>query len=119
MSTGQASGLKRFILWDYSRASWQYDLMVGLIVAFIFLTPREWFRDQPRASSVVMLPAQDRSSVFWVEPDLLSGASGADRERRAEELIQERFGKKLELAHLEPILDAEQEIKGFMAYMKN
>ena len=38
--------LKRFILWDYPRASWQYDVMVGIILAFIFLTPREWFRDQ-------------------------------------------------------------------------
>ena len=44
MSTGQASGFKRFILWDYPRASWQYDVMVALILAFIFLTPREVFR---------------------------------------------------------------------------
>ena len=42
------SGFKRFILWDYARASWQYDVMVGIILAFIFLTPRDWFRDQPR-----------------------------------------------------------------------
>ncbi|MFN9754336.1 MAG: hypothetical protein ACK55L_02935 [bacterium] len=51
-----ASSLQRFILWDYPRASWQYDVVVLLIVAFIFFTPREWFRDQPRASSIVMLP---------------------------------------------------------------
>ena len=27
--------LKRFILWDYPRASWQYDVMVGVILAFL------------------------------------------------------------------------------------
>ena len=34
------TGLKRFILWDYARGSLQYDLMVVLILAFIFVTPR-------------------------------------------------------------------------------
>ena len=32
--------LKRFILWDFPRASWQYDVIVAVILAFIFLTPR-------------------------------------------------------------------------------
>jgi hypothetical protein len=119
MSTEQASGFKRFILWDYPRASWQYDLMVALILAFIFLTPREWFRDQPRASSIVMLPANEGgANVFWVEPDLLSNAPPAERQRRAEQLVQERYGKKFKLTHLETIYGSEEEIRGFMAYMK-
>ena len=25
--------LKRFILWDFPRGSWQYDVMVGIILA--------------------------------------------------------------------------------------
>jgi hypothetical protein len=118
MSSGQASSFKRFILWDYPRASWQYDLMVGIIVAFLFLTPREWFRDQPRASSVVMLPANHGTSVFWVEPDLLSGVPATERMKQAEKLVQDRYGKRYTMIHLEPIYDAEQETKGYMAYTK-
>lgn len=41
-----------FILWNYPRASVEYDIMVGLILAFIFLTPRQFFRDQPRPFTV-------------------------------------------------------------------
>ena len=63
------SGLKRFLFWDYPRAGWQYDVMVGLILAFIFLTPRAWFRDQPRASSIVMLPAERGATVFWMDAE--------------------------------------------------
>ena len=66
--------LKRFILWDFPRASWQYDVMVGIILAFIFLTPRDWFRDQPRipnASSIAMLPSENGSLVFFVDRELL------------------------------------------------
>ena len=33
--------LKRFILWDFPRATWQYDVMVGIILAFIFLIDRK------------------------------------------------------------------------------
>jgi hypothetical protein len=63
--------LKRFILWEFPRASWQYDVMVGIILAFIFLTPRDLFRDQPRipqASTIAMLPSEHGSSVYWVDP---------------------------------------------------
>lgn len=35
--------LKRFILWSYSRETSIYVIFCLLIVAFIFLTPKEWF----------------------------------------------------------------------------
>ena len=35
--------LKRLILWGYSRETSVYVIFCLLIVAFIFLTPKEWF----------------------------------------------------------------------------
>ncbi len=35
--------MKKIILWDYERGTWQYDVFCLLIVAFIFLTPKHWF----------------------------------------------------------------------------
>ena len=37
------SGVSRVIFWRYERGSWQYDILCGLILAFIFLTPKEVF----------------------------------------------------------------------------
>jgi hypothetical protein len=108
--------MKRFILWDYRRASWQYDVMVALILAFIFLTPRAWFRDQPRASSIVMLPNDHGPNVYWVDPELMSGLSGAQRLDKAKALFHTQ--KRQEIVRLEPIFDSEQEIRGYMAYTK-
>ena len=68
--------LKRFILWDYRRGCWQYDVMVGVILAFLFLTPHDWFRDQPRnpnARSIAILPSEHGSSAFWIDKELLGG----------------------------------------------
>ena len=33
------------LFWTYERASWQYDLMVLAILAFIWLTPPAWLND--------------------------------------------------------------------------
>ncbi len=35
--------------WTYERATWQYDLMVIAILAFVWLTPPTWLAD-PMAS---------------------------------------------------------------------
>ncbi len=35
--------LKKFILWSYSRETSVYVIFCLLIIAFIFLTPKEWF----------------------------------------------------------------------------
>ena len=56
--------MKRFIFWDYPRASFPYDIMVALILAFIFLTPADIFRDKPRASEVAMLPG----GIYMIGP---------------------------------------------------
>ena len=37
----------RSIFWAYERGSWQYDVIVIAILAFIFLSPRAWFNDRP------------------------------------------------------------------------
>ena len=111
------SGLKRFILWDYPRAGWQYDIMVGIILVFIFLTPRDWFRDQARASSIVILPSSERgTSVFLLEPDQLSGVTTSERVNQAAALLKAQRGRRYNVTHVEPIFDAEKEIKGFMAF---
>ena len=113
------SVLKRVIFWDFPRASWQYDVIVVLILVFIFLTPREIFRDQPKAQSIVLLP-DDTPGVerFYLEPKLLMDTPEKDRFQQAARMLERRDGKKLQLYKLTPIFDSEQEIKGFMAYTK-
>lgn len=40
-------GILRTVFWAYERGTWQYDLIVLAILAFIFLSPRNWFNDRP------------------------------------------------------------------------
>ena len=110
------SAVKRFVLWDFPRAGWQYDVMVGLILAFIFFTPREWFRDQPRASSIVMLPSERGSTVFWMDAEQFASIPEPERAAQAGVLLKARTGKRYNIIRLDPIVDSEKEIKGYMAF---
>jgi hypothetical protein len=108
---------RRLIFWDFPRASWPYDLVVALILIFIFATPRDWFRDQPRAASVVLISSNRLESRFFIAGDMLSGVDQAARAGRAEALIHERTGKRMHVTRLEPIVDEqEHETHGFVAY---
>jgi len=113
-------GLKRFVLWDHPRASWQYDVMVGLILAFIFFTPRDVFRDQPRPKSVVLLSTERDRTSFLIEPELLTGLDGDARLREIEHLIHAQVGgRNRAVQRVEPIVDkGGQEIRGFIVYTR-
>ncbi len=102
--------------------------MVGVILAFIFLTPRGWFRDQPRtpqANQVALLGGGHGNDVLWIDPELLAGVPENQRlARLAEvlktrpELLKGRSGKTLAITQVEPILDSEGEIKGYWAFAR-
>ncbi|MBI5280200.1 MAG: hypothetical protein HY858_00865 [Candidatus Solibacter usitatus] len=110
--------MKRLIFWDFPRGSRPYDLAVGVILAFIFLTPRAFFKDQPRPSSIVQMPSVGDADIYWLETNLLAGTPEQDRPQRASELLFGQRGKRLHVTHVEPFFDAEQEIKGYMAIVK-
>jgi len=114
--------LKRFILWDYPRASWQYDVMVGIILAFIFFTPRDWFRDQPRiprASNIAPIPAEKGSSVFFVNTELLAGVPENQRAARLTQVLRVQAGDaRLQVSRVEPVLDSEGGLQGYMAFAR-
>jgi hypothetical protein len=108
--------LRRLFFWEFKRTSWQWDIIVTLILAFIFLTPRGVFRDQPRAASIQMLPAQQG---FLIESKLLADVPEADQARKAAELVNQRFKTHTTITRVEPVFDdTEGEVTGYLAYIK-
>lgn len=110
--------IKRLIFWECPRTTWQYDVVVGLILAFIFLTPRSVFNDQPRAPSVVRLPLQEGAGVFFVESDLLGGEAAGSLEEQAQVLVSKRVGRKVAVARVDPVEDDGGAVKGYMVYLR-
>jgi hypothetical protein len=113
---------KRFIFWEYPRGGWQYDVIVGAILVFLFVTPRAWFRDQPRipsARKIVMLPTEHGSAPFWIDKELLTGISGDRSLGQMTQLLRAQTGNnRLTVTRIEPIRGSEDELLGYMAFAR-
>src|SRR5580692_4617244 len=97
--------LKRFIFWEYARGSWQYDVIVGVILAFIFLTPSGWFRDQPRVPHVSAMPGAH--GEFMVDPEFWTGTPEDQRMVKLTREVRTRSGNPhLTVTGVEPLIDA-------------
>jgi hypothetical protein len=116
---GVATGFKRVFLWDYSRESSAYGVMVALILAFIFLTPRDVFRDQPRPKTVVQVPAEHGASGFFVDAEQLTGVPEAGQIAAAQKVVRSQPGNKdRNVVRVEAIYDVEKDLRGYMVYTK-
>ena len=91
--------LRSYIFWTYERGSLHYDVMVTLILLFLFLAPRFIdFKDKP-APDVTLQPTQvlvrhagynagSERLVYTVRAADLHGASGADLQPEAMKIIE-------------------------------
>lgn len=73
--------LKGYFFWTYERGSFHYDVMVTLILAFIFATPFAWnYGDHPQpdklaANSVLVKLAGPGSYVYDIQAREVNGAA--------------------------------------------
>ncbi|SRR5579875_330896 len=117
-------GVGRVIFWSYERMTWQYDVMVALIVAFVLLTPRQWFHDQPRPAVNVQLVSKDvhaRTSTYRLDATALAGdrrivSVTPEMQQRAHDLlgdsVSELKGSSFQVVRVDPKLASD----GSVAY---
>lgn len=95
-------------------------MICAVITLFIFLAPRQWFRDQPRipsAAQITSLPSHGEA-VFWIDSELVASFPQNQQLDQVGKLLSARTGKPERLIRIEPVLDSEQTIKGYMAFAK-
>lgn len=79
--------IRDYILWSYERGTIQYDVMVTLILFFVFLSPY-WIdykdkpvRSDPHRMEVVVVPDGGQGLIYRIDG---SAVSGQDDDERAE-----------------------------------
>jgi len=70
--------VKSYFFWTYGRGSVHYDVMVTIILLFIFLTPRAVFRDKPvehrpHQTEVVVQPDGHEGFIYEVDAMAVNG----------------------------------------------
>ncbi len=102
--------IRSIIFWEYERGSLQYDLMVTLILAFIFLTPRYVnFNDKPveripHQTGVVVLPDGQGGLVYQVEATAVSSSGDLTLEAALLRVIEPISGE-VTIVRREPVYD--------------
>ncbi len=118
--------LRNYIFWTYERGSFHYDVMVTLILLFLFVSPRFIdFKDKPVTTvplqhSEVLVKAQGGSSnearfVYEIRVDDLHGAK-TDTEIKAAILnIVEPMAGDVTLQKYTPVLDTKGHVVAYDA----
>lgn len=107
------------LLWRYRRGAWQYDVIVALILAFIFLSPKSLFNDRPSEPVVREIEigvAADGVRVFWVETNGLKGTVPDTPDNQLQELVRDRSGPDLNIVKTETVRDEAGSVRGYLIY---
>ena len=110
----------RSIFWSYERGSWQYDLIVAAILAFIFLSPRAWFNDRPTLDTINLRHQQGIVEVSHVNKEFtylldsrLVMSRGEQPEVAIPKILKERLQKPATVKSIAPVVDRHQVILGY------
>jgi hypothetical protein len=110
------STLKKILFWPYERGSWQYDIMVVAILAFIFFAPNEKFHSH-RSSAADMDVSAEKRPVFVGRHEI--GAVGQDSlEQRISNMLSSKYGHRVEVIRVERVIDDSMQLTGYLVWEK-
>jgi hypothetical protein len=113
--------ITRAIFWSYERGSWQYDIIVVVILAFIFLTPAHWFHDRPRlqltdlrhVEGIVEVSHSEQIWVYQLDARLVDSLEPLSPLDAARQLLLQRVNPPFVIKSLEPIFGRHGVILGY------
>lgn len=113
--------LARSIFWSYERGSWQYDLLVLVILAFIFLSPPSWFSDRPTLQltdlrhhpGIVEVGRGKDGWSYVVDARLIESLAPEKPEDAVREILQRRLRKPFTVKSMDVIRDRNNVILGY------
>jgi hypothetical protein len=113
-----------FIWWSYDRGSLQYDVMVTLILIFIFLAPLKInFKDKPiertpHPTRVVLIPDAESGYVYQVDAQQVSGKDAAAIQNYLQRVIEPIIAGEVEIARYEPVRDKSGHVIAYKVWLR-
>jgi hypothetical protein len=108
---GARQKLANVIFWAYERGSKPYDLIVILILAFIFVTPRSWFDDRPtllltdlrKHQGVVEVTRSSQGGSYLVDARLVQSKESPKLDAEVSEILEPRIQKPFSIKSVDPV----------------
>jgi hypothetical protein len=86
--------IRGYILWSYERGSLHYDIMVTLILLFVFVSPHFVnFKDKPvernpHLTGVSVIPDEKGGFIYQIQASAVNTAASGDVRRQLEQIIE-------------------------------
>jgi hypothetical protein len=102
--------IRGYILWSYERGTLHYDIMVTLILLFVFLSPRYInFKDKPvernaYSAGVLVIPDKQGGFIYQIPSSAVNSATPADIRGQLERIIEPIAGA-VSITKVEPVKD--------------
>lgn len=115
--------IRGYILWSYERGTIQYDVMVTLILLFVFLSP-VWinFRDKPvernpHRTGVVVTPDAGGGLIYQIEG---SAVSAQDKTSLRDQLLRviEPISGEVSITRVEAVQDKSGHILSYRVWVQ-
>ena len=116
---GIAKLIRSYILWTYERGSVHYDVMVTLILAFIFITPYYVnFKDKPTAQAThpkeIIVNVNGQSGfVYEISSDQVT--QSPDMKAELTRALQEAVGDVV-ISRYETVRDSKERVIAYRAW---
>lgn len=114
--------IRGYILWQYERGTLHYDIMVTLILLFLWLSPRVInFNDKPigrnpHPTDVVVTTDAQGQLTYQIEASAISSSDGPVRDQLLH--IIEPISGAVSIVKWEPVMDAKGHVKGYQVTAK-
>jgi hypothetical protein len=102
--------IRSYILWSYERGTIQYDVMVTLILLFVFLSPQVInFKDKPvdhnpHRTGVLVIPDEQGGLIYQVEGSAVTATDSAAVRSQLLQVIEPISGE-VTITKIEPLRD--------------
>ena len=114
--------IRGYVLWSYERGTLHYDIMVTLILAFVFLSPR-WvnFKDKPiervpHPTGVLITPDGKGSFVYQIDASAVTAQGEASQEQL--QRIIEPISGAVAISRVEEVRDGKGRLQSYKVWVE-
>jgi len=124
--SGIWSTIRDYIFWSYERGTIQYDVMVTLILVFVFLSPKLInFKDKPvehnpHRTGVAVVPDGQGGLIYQIEAAAVVGqVTGNDDSAVRSELLDiiEPISGEVSITKIEPVRDSSGRVLSYKVWV--
>jgi hypothetical protein len=115
--------IRDFVLWSYERGTIQYDIMVTLILLFVFISPRVInFKDKPtehvpQPTGVVVTPDSNGGFIYQIDGSAVSATGDPAIQAELHKIIEPISGE-ISILRYETVRDSSGRVTKYRVWVR-